>query len=284
MRVVLLGLLILTAAMAGCATKKGDDGGDDPSGTSTSTASGSKSGTATGTKSGTGTGGPAVVHTASLSAGIANGAAPLSVNFTINATGSPQAWTLAFGDGEQGNGTAFPATTNHTYTDAGLFTANLTVSFQDGSTLLRNVTVNVTAGGSVLVSQVPFSAEGTIAVGTQGDGIAVFDGCGFTETEDFAEHDWDLSDTVIGSGAAVTKIVAHMDLGETNVDSDIYLYGPDGTELGSSVDFNVISGSPTEDFEVAGPLAPGIYKFVVRACTGANASYSITATADVGAA
>jgi hypothetical protein len=92
-----------------------------------------------------------------------------------------------------------------------------------------------------------------------------------------AEHPWDLSAGV----AAIQRFVVHMDLGDTNADSDIYMYDPAGTEIGSSVDFNVLTQSPTEDFEVEGPLAPGTYTFKVVGCAGVEMEYAITATATV---
>jgi hypothetical protein len=145
MRVVLVGLLILTAAMAGCAEKKDDDGGDGPSGTSTSTASGSKSGTSTGSTTGTGTG--SVSHSATLAADETNGTAPLSINFTMTADPGATSWFLAFGDGSSDNGTGEPATANHTYSVGGNFSASLRVVYSDGPNATASVNITVAVPG-----------------------------------------------------------------------------------------------------------------------------------------
>lgn len=159
MRVVLVALLLLAAAMAGCATKKGNDGDDDPSGTGTSTNSGSgskggtRSGSGTGSSAGTGTG-SSTPNNATLAADVVNGTAPLAVNFTMTATTGATSWRLAFGDGSFTNGTGDPAAANHTYSVGGNFSANLTVVYSDGpnagpnATASLNITVAVPAGGA----------------------------------------------------------------------------------------------------------------------------------------
>lgn len=152
MRALLVSVLLLAAALAGCA-----DGGDDdpkPSTTTSGSATGSKSATKTSSgsrttsTSGTGTGAP-TLGTANLTADDTNGTAPLAVNFTISATGSPSAWRLSFGDGSSTNGTTVPATVNHTYVVGGNFSANLTVAYGTlDATDSVNITVAVPAGGS----------------------------------------------------------------------------------------------------------------------------------------
>lgn len=151
MRVVLIALLLLVAAVAGCAQKKGDDGGDDATGTSTKTGSGSKGGTksgsGTGSSSGTGTG-SSTPHNATLAADAVNGTAPLAVNFTMTATTGATSWRLAFGDGAFANGTGVPSTANHTYNVGGNFSANLTVVYSEGA----NAGPNATAGIDITVA------------------------------------------------------------------------------------------------------------------------------------
>jgi hypothetical protein len=293
-RVAVVVCFVAIAGLSGClSAKDADTQAADAAGAAGSSSSSSGTKSTTGTKAGGSTSatatGAASARTASLAASVVNGTAPLAVNFTVEATGNPQFWTLSFGDGTKTNGTgsALPATVNHTFA-AGAFQANLTVLYPDGATLARNVTLNVTGGatGEVLVDSVPFSADGLILVGTQGDGVAVFSGCGFTDTEDLdmVSHAWDLGASVIGSGAAVTKFVVHMDLGASNVDADIYLKGPGGEAIGESADFNVLTQSPTEDFEVTGSFPAGTYTFEVRGCTTVAGEYSITATASIGTA
>lgn len=134
MRPLLVVLVIVLAAMAGCITKK-DDGKDATTSTST-TGTGSRSATST-------TGGPGStatpLRTATLSANATNGTAPLAVAFTLNASAGATSWRLAFGDGAVANGTGQPSSANHTYAVGGDFSANLTVVFPNG-----NATANLT--------------------------------------------------------------------------------------------------------------------------------------------
>ncbi|MEK6976646.1 MAG: PKD domain-containing protein [Candidatus Thermoplasmatota archaeon] len=153
MRVVLVALLLLVGALAGCATVKDDDPAGGASGSSTSASgsgSGSRSATGTGgSATATGTSGPAALaHNATLTADRINGTAPLLVNFTINATAGASSWKLSFGDGEITNGTGQPTAANHTYSIGGAFTANLTVSYPTGSNATASLalTVNVPPG------------------------------------------------------------------------------------------------------------------------------------------
>lgn len=134
MRVVLVALLLLAAAMAGCATKKDDD----PTGTATGTPSGSRSGTGTGSGNGTG-----AAHNATLTADVVNGTAPLQVNFTMAASPGATSWRLSFGDGAIANGTGAPSAANHTYAIGGNFSANLTVVYADGPTAGPNATATL---------------------------------------------------------------------------------------------------------------------------------------------
>lgn len=85
---------------------------------------------------------PASPPTANLTADIGNGSAPLTVNFTIDASdpdGDLASWTLEFDDGNETDGTEFPAVVNHTYERAGNMTVNLTVVDAAG----RNTTADL---------------------------------------------------------------------------------------------------------------------------------------------
>lgn len=229
--------------------------------------------------------------------GMPSGPAPLNVTFELGAqqltNKSGLRWSLAArnlaaaasnatgnatGNSSAAEGTAtgmtLPATVDRTYNESGAY--EVTYSLQRGNKTLATLDVTVTvANGTATVQapvDIPFTVEGTITLGTQGN-----NGCGATGSIDIGEHEWDL--TAVSS---ITKIVVHMDLGSTNVDSDIYLLDPAGVEIGGSEDFNqpgVGSGSPTEDFEVEGPLPPGLYSFLVTGCVGIEAEYTITATA-----
>lgn len=154
MRAVLLTLIVLSFALAGCTAKEKEPQAQD-AGTTATASTTSSSGTAktstaqsgTGSTSGTSTQSSSL-GTASLAADVHNGTAPLRVNFTLAATGSPLEWRLSFGDGAIANGTALPAQANHTFAVGGNFSANLTVRYAAG-----NATANVTI--TVAVPQTP---------------------------------------------------------------------------------------------------------------------------------
>jgi PKD repeat protein len=66
-----------------------------------------------------------------------SGPAPLSVSFTDTSTGSPTAWNWIFGDIGAGN-TSTLQNPSHTYTNAGTYSVNLTVSNAGGNnTILK---------------------------------------------------------------------------------------------------------------------------------------------------
>ncbi|WP_011308637.1 PKD domain-containing protein [Methanosarcina barkeri] len=69
------------------------------------------------------------IPVAAFNADITNGFAPLTVNFTDQSTGTPTSWIWDFGDGNN----ATEQNPVHTYTSAGNYTVNLTVSNAEGS-------------------------------------------------------------------------------------------------------------------------------------------------------
>jgi len=74
----------------------------------------------------------------------ASGTAPLTVTFTDHSSGVISAWLWGFGDGTS----AATQNTTHTYTAAGTFTANLTVTGPAGNdSAVAKVTVNAPSGG-----------------------------------------------------------------------------------------------------------------------------------------
>ncbi|MBP1928148.1 PKD repeat protein [Methanolinea mesophila] len=72
---------------------------------------------------------PLNLPSASFTADPLSGDAPLEVRFTDTSTGDPTSWSWAFGD----SGTSDEQNPVHTYTSAGLFTVNLTVTNAGGS-------------------------------------------------------------------------------------------------------------------------------------------------------
>ena len=134
MRALAVALIVLVAALAGCADPN-KDADDTPS--SSPSASATQSATSTATAAPT-------PKAASLLANATNGTAPLAVNFTVNATAGALSWSLAFGDGSATNGTSLPAAANHTYSVGGNFSANLTVTYAGGATANATLAINVT--------------------------------------------------------------------------------------------------------------------------------------------
>jgi PKD repeat protein len=178
-------LLVAAILLSGCASKKGgDDGGSDTTGTTTGSGTKTATGTKTGTTSGTGTGGPVgngtgSAPTATLSANLTEGSAPLNVTLSVNATdadGDALSWSLDFGDGSApANGTSANGTVATTLVHAfaaGNHTAVLNVT-SGGATATANVTITVLAGaGGVLIDEtlhVIFGCE----LCTDGEGEAI---------------------------------------------------------------------------------------------------------------
>ncbi|MHB1260580.1 MAG: PKD domain-containing protein [Thermoplasmatota archaeon] len=150
--IALLALFAVT--FAGCA----EDPERYPNGvpTTSTSRSGSASATRTGTSSASSSmtsTGPDVnasneAPTANLTAAPSNGTAPLNVTFSLSGSDADNdtlSWTLAFGDGNQTNGTTLPSSVVHSYAAARNYTASLTVS--DGS-LNRTATARITVGGA----------------------------------------------------------------------------------------------------------------------------------------
>jgi parallel beta-helix repeat protein len=91
-------------------------------------------------------GGPGPVLTANFTAEPLSGSAPFEVTFTDTSTGNPQYWSFNFGDGS----TSTAKNPVHTYRQPGNYTVTLTVSKLEGSTFVRNTTVQqdlITVGG-----------------------------------------------------------------------------------------------------------------------------------------
>ena len=88
-----------------------------------------------------------------------SGLAPLTVSFSgagsSDPDGDPLSYAWAFGDG----GTASGSTTNHTYANAGSYTATLTVSDGRGGSNGRSFAISVGAPPSATISQPP---QGTL--------------------------------------------------------------------------------------------------------------------------
>ncbi len=89
-----------------------------------------------------------------------SGLAPLAVSFNGSASSDPDgsviSWAWAFGDG----GSASGATASHTYTAAGSYTAQLTVTDNQGATGSTSVPISVTANTVAAPSNLTATVSG----------------------------------------------------------------------------------------------------------------------------
>jgi PKD repeat protein len=88
---------------------------------------------------------------ASFSASPTSGQAPLAVQFTDQSSGPVTAWNWNFGDGSSslgGSRSSSAQNPSHTYSDAGNFTATLTVANGTGQTSSASHTITVTSAPS----------------------------------------------------------------------------------------------------------------------------------------
>lgn len=163
MRALLAVLALTIVALAGC-TSNGGGGDDEPTTSSSSSSSRSTSSSASSTTSASSSSSAPTnqndAPTGSLNAVVAGLVA------TFNLTGSDPdgdalSWALAFGDGNVTQGTALPASANHTYAAAGNFTAVFTLT--DGK---ASASYNVTVAAVAAASLVTQSFEGEWVAGT----------------------------------------------------------------------------------------------------------------------
>ena len=170
----LLSILIAAVVVfSGCANKtpgNGDPGNGDPSGGPDGTG---PDGTGPGGTTGPGPAGNGsdTPPSATLVAVPVQGAPPLEVTFTINATdpdGDNITWSLdANGDGaEDHNGTTVPATVVFSFAAAGSFVANLTVTAGN---------VSVHAEAPITINAVPPAGPTQVVDGTY---VVAAEGCG----------------------------------------------------------------------------------------------------------
>ena len=143
--------------------------------------------------------------TASASANVTSGAAPLSVNFSgsgsdTDGTITGYAWT--FGDG----GTSNQQNPSHTYNNAGTFTARLTVTDDDGATGSDTITIAVSP------NQAPISLPGRIEAEDYkngGEGIGYHDTTSGNSGDVYRTDDVDINSTTdTGGGFNVGWTVA----------------------------------------------------------------------------
>lgn len=117
---------------------------------------------------------PGSAPVANFTSNLTSGQIPLNIQFTDLSTGSPTSWSWTFGDG----GSSDIQNPNHTYSSAGLYTVNLTVSNVAGSDTrtaenyinatnpvitppVADFTSNVTSGSVPLIVQFTDNSTGS---------------------------------------------------------------------------------------------------------------------------
>jgi PKD repeat protein len=253
MRTLLVAVLFLTVAFAGCSD--GGGGGNDPagdpdaSGTSTQTGTSSQTGSASAssTRSGSGAPQPNRAPVAQLGSNVTSGSAPLQVRFTLAGTdpdGDALTYTLDLGDGAAAKTGSLPATVNHTFA-VGNYTIELTVS--DGK-LADNATVSIAAlagksGGIPPV--VTFTGTATGFCGDAGFLLTATDGECFPD-EVTPQHTFTMT-------SAVSKVVILLEWEVPYAtDLDLYIYDLGGEEVGQSGCAN-LDPYPNPALPVVGP-------------------------------
>jgi PKD repeat protein len=132
-----------------------------------------------------------------------SGSPPLTVSFNGSASydsdGTITAYSWNFGDGASGSG----AVVTHTYNSAGVFTARLTVTDNDGKSDSTSHTVNVT--GQTEPNEPPV-AEFSFSPNTGIYPLQVtFDAAGSRDPDgSIVQYNWDFGDGRTGSGRVVT--------------------------------------------------------------------------------
>jgi PKD repeat protein len=132
-----------------------------------------------------------------------SGAPPLTVNFDGSASYDPNgtitAYSWNFGDGASASG----AVVNHTYNSAGVFTARLTVTDNDGKTGSTYHNVNVT--GSTTPNERPI-AQFSFSPSTGLYPLQVtFNGSASRDPDGrIVQYNWDFGDGLTASGRVVT--------------------------------------------------------------------------------
>lgn len=238
--------------------------------------------------------------TVGASTGELGGAAPLNVSVTLGASGLPAGtsvnWTLDFGDSAAkagnatgnatggnatagnrtsakaagpANGTKVPATVDHTYSEAGNYTVSLSFQVGNGTKQMLRAPLTVTAGNET---------AGGLAPGTVIGPAPVLDGEGsFTYglvvlCDEAASFDWVIPavDEATGAPVALADLVVTLSGDDTNRDSDLEVYGPDGELIGSST-----GGTSAETVSDAGPFPGGTFRVAVLSCAGVLGGFTV---------
>jgi subtilisin family serine protease len=195
-----------------------------------------------------------VPPTAGFTVSTASGVAPLPVQFTDTSTGSIDAWNWNFGDGDSST----EQNPTHTYTVAGTYTAQLTVS-NDGGTSTTGTEITVTAPVEpVLTSIAVTPASWTLDI---------------DETQQFTATGYDQNDAVM----PVTATWSSTSAGVATIDPTTGLLTAVGagtcTVTATSAD---VSGSATVTVNPAGDSLPTITSLDPGSLLAGSAKFKLT--------
>lgn len=231
--------------------------------------------------------------------GIPSGDAPLDVTVQIGASGLPDDvdlsalnWTLKWGDAAstsggnssaqasangtaamrqaQESGSSLPASLRHTYTTAGQHRMSFGLSAARES--LGSVGTLVAVGEGVpmiepgtVLGSVPFNATGDLPAANP------LTDCDPEGGETFP---WTFADQLNGTPAEVSELNLSLDSSGMVYDVDLFLFAPNGTEIGSA------DGSGADKLlELTGPFVPGDYVVRVVGCVSGGGEFILEGAA-----
>jgi hypothetical protein len=252
-----------------------------------------------GTVSGNAEGGGNGTGSSGFPRGIPSGDAPLTVTVQVGASGLPDEadlsalnWTVEWGDAAStsggnasaqasGNGTAarqqaqqsgssLPASLSHTYTAAGQHRMVFGLAAAGESLGAVGTLVAVGDGPPMftpgtLLGSVPFNATGDLPAANP------LTDC---DPEGGEMVPWTFLDQLNGTPAEVSELNLSLQSSGMVYDVDLYLFAPNGTEIGSD------DGSGADKvLELAGPFAPGDYVVHVVGCISGGGEFVLEGAA-----
>jgi len=203
------------------------------------------------------------IPVAAFNADITNGFASLTVNFTDQSTGKPTSWIWDFGDGNN----ATEQNPVHTYTKAGNYSVNLTVSNENG-TNSTSALIIVSEKTAAILPVANFSSnvsKGYAPLSVQ-----------FTDlSENATEWEWDFGD----GNSSTEQNPVHTYTSAGNYTVNLTVSNAEGSDSEEKTDYIVVSehlsGAPVANF-MATPTsgsAPLTVNFT-DASTGTISSYA----------
>jgi len=178
--------------------------------------------------------------TAEFKADVTSGTAPLTVNFTDQSTGSPTSWLWDFGDGTNST----EQNVSHTYTSAGNYTVNLTVSNaggDDSEVKTEYIVVSEPLPGAPVANFTANRTSGTAPLNVQ-----------FTDasTGNISSYAWDFDNDGTVDSTEQNPIYTYDAAGNYTVNLTVANEGGNDSEV--KTDYIVVSeplpGAPVADF------------------------------------